>query len=132
MLRALARHLAPPAAEAAPRRAPAPAAAADGRDTTDDPYTPQEYVGGGGYTREGRRRVCFTLQFAPGKVEEYLETHLHVWPELQQLCADSGIHNQSLFMRPDGFVCAYCEVDDTLQACFDRMDADASGVNARW
>ena len=77
-----------------------------------------------------RRRVCFTMNLRPERVDDYLAAHEHVWPEMLDALRAAGWHNYSLFLRRgDGLVVGYLETDD-----FDRAMAemDATDVNARW
>jgi L-rhamnose mutarotase len=74
-------------------------------------------------------RVCFMLQVDPARVDEYRERHRHVWPEMRQALADSGWHNYSLFLHPDGRLVGYLECDDFDAA---REAMARTEVNARW
>ena len=81
-------------------------------------------------TRAGLRRVCFTLQFDPARLDEYLDDHKTVWPEMQQALVSCGWHNYSLFCRRDGFAVGYFETDESFETACARMDA--LEVNQRW
>lgn len=75
------------------------------------------------------RRVCFQLQVKPERLEEYRARHKQVWPEMLQALKRSGWHNYSLFLREDGLLIGYMEVE-SLEAAQANMEAEA--VNARW
>ena len=75
------------------------------------------------------RRVCFLLQVRPDRVDEYRERHRAVWPEMRQALRDAGWRNYSLFLRDDGLLVGYVEVDDFEAA--QRAMAQAE-VNDRW
>jgi len=75
------------------------------------------------------KRVCFQLQVKAARIDEYRRRHAEVWPEMLHALKDSGWHNYSLFMRPDGLLIGYFETDD-LAAAKRRMAA--TEVNARW
>ena len=75
---------------------------------------PETFTGGGGLTRAGHRRVCFTMQFTPSRLDEYLKDHEAIWPEMQQALVECGWHNYSLFYRPDGFAVGYFETSSEL------------------
>ena len=81
-------------------------------------------------TRGGeRQRVCFQLQVRPDRLDEYVERHRTVWPEMLTALASTGWHNYSLFLRDDGLLIGYFEtpsLDDAL-AGMERTE-----VNARW
>ncbi|WP_109508640.1 L-rhamnose mutarotase [Nocardioides speluncae] len=74
-------------------------------------------------------RYCFQLQVRPDRIDEYVERHRTVWPEMLHALAESGWRNYSLFLRADGLLIGYVEADDlaTAQAAMDRTE-----VNARW
>ncbi|NQX26475.1 L-rhamnose mutarotase [Microbacteriaceae bacterium VKM Ac-2854] len=75
-------------------------------------------------------RVCFLLHLKPERVEDYLEAHAVVWPDMLDALSRSGWHNYSLFVRPeDGLVVGYLETDD-FEAALAGMDREE--VNARW
>lgn len=75
------------------------------------------------------RRVCFQLQVKPERLEEYTEHHRAVWPEMLRALKRSGWHNYSLFLREDGLLIGYVEVE-SLEAAQAAMEAKE--VNARW
>ena len=74
-------------------------------------------------------RYCFCLQVKPDRLEEYVDRHRDVWPEMQAALRDTGWHNYSLFLREDGLLVGYLETPDlaAAQAGMARTD-----VNARW
>ena len=74
-------------------------------------------------------RYCFCLQVKPDRLDEYVERHRNVWPEMQAALRDSGWHNYSLFLRDDGLLVGYVEADD-LEAAQKAMAA--TEVNTRW
>jgi L-rhamnose mutarotase len=75
------------------------------------------------------QRVCFQLQVRPGRIEEYKERHRSVWPDMLRALRDTGWHNYSLFLRPDGLLIGYVETP-SLQAA--QAGMAATEVNARW
>jgi L-rhamnose mutarotase len=74
-------------------------------------------------------RYCFQLQVRPERLDEYVERHRAVWPDMLRALAESGWRNYSLFLRADGLLIGYVEADDlaAAQAAMDRTE-----VNARW
>jgi L-rhamnose mutarotase len=74
-------------------------------------------------------RYCFTLQVRPDRMDEYVERHRAVWPEMLDALAETGWRNYSLFLRDDGLLVGYVESDDltAAQAAMARTE-----VNARW
>jgi L-rhamnose mutarotase len=75
------------------------------------------------------KRVCFLLKVREDKIAEYTERHAAVWPEMLQALRDTGWHNYSLFMRPDGLLVGYLETDDFQRAL---QGMAAKEINARW
>lgn len=74
-------------------------------------------------------RVCFLLKVRQEKVAEYRKRHSQVWPEMLQALSESGWHNYSIFLKPDGLLVGYMETDD-FSKCRDAMKNHP--VNARW
>jgi len=75
------------------------------------------------------QRVCFQLQVDPSRLDEYTARHAAVWPDMLEAIAESGRRNYSLFLRPDGLLIGYFEVDD-LEAS--QRFLSASPAAARW
>lgn len=75
------------------------------------------------------KRICFTLQVRPDRLEEYRQRHNSVWPEMRQALRESGWHNYSLFLREDGLLIGYLETPDFDQALAQMAATD---VNRRW
>lgn len=74
-------------------------------------------------------RVCFELKVRPGRIDEYVERHANIWPEMLEALRNAGWANYSLFLTSDGTLIGYLEVDD-----FERALAAMSvtEVNTRW
>jgi L-rhamnose mutarotase len=75
------------------------------------------------------QRVAFILRVKPDRLEEYKRRHTAVWPEMLQALRETGWHNYSLFMRPDGLLFGYLETPD-----FERAKAEMAkrDINTRW
>lgn len=78
---------------------------------------------------DGLKRVCFVLQVKRGRLEEYIERHKRVWPEMLDALRETGWRNYSLFLREDGLLVGYLETPDFEQALAGMA---AREVNARW
>lgn len=78
---------------------------------------------------EVMHRVCFTLRVKTDRLDEYRRRHRQVWPEMQQALRETGWHNYSLFLRPDGLLIGYLETPDFEQALAGMAGKE---VNARW
>ncbi|MGI5237329.1 L-rhamnose mutarotase [Dactylosporangium sp. CA-139066] len=75
------------------------------------------------------RRVVFTLQVKPERLDEYRRRHAQVWPEMLVALRDAGWHEYQLFLRDDGLLVGTLLCED-LAAAQDAMDA--TEVSARW
>jgi L-rhamnose mutarotase len=74
------------------------------------------------------QRSAFVLEIRPDKIDEYVEAHRAVWPEMLDALRQAGIRNYSIF-RHGNEVFGYFESDD-LDAAGRHMAAQE--VNARW
>jgi L-rhamnose mutarotase len=74
-------------------------------------------------------RVCFVLQIKPERLDEYKRRHRSVWPEMQAALRETGWHNYSLFLRPDGLLVGYLETEDFGRA---RAGMAKLEVNEHW
>jgi len=75
------------------------------------------------------QRICFVLLVKKERLEEYKERHRSVWPEMQEALRETGWHNYSLFLRPDGLLVGYLETEDFARA---REGMAVREVNDRW
>jgi L-rhamnose mutarotase len=46
-------------------------------------------------------KTAFKMHLKPGFAEEYRKRHDAIWPELQQLLKQSGIHDYTIFLDED-------------------------------
>jgi len=74
------------------------------------------------------QRSAFVLKVRPDKIDEYVEAHRNVWPEMLDALRMAGIRNYSIF-RHGNEVFGYFESDD-LEAAGAYMSKQE--VNARW
>ena len=75
-------------------------------------------------------RVCFRLKVRLERMDEYVERHRHVWPEMRAALAATGWTNYSLFLdRSDGTLIGYLETPDLAAA---QAGMATTEVNARW
>ncbi len=75
------------------------------------------------------QRICFTLNVHPDRLEEYRQRHREVWPEMREALAETGWHDYTLFLRPDGLLIGYLVTEDFDRA---REAMKALPVNTRW
>jgi L-rhamnose mutarotase len=73
------------------------------------------------------QRTAFVLRVRPDKLDEYIEAHRNVWPELLAALRDAGIRNYTIF-RHGNEMFGYFESDD-LEAASAHMAAQE--VNTR-
>jgi L-rhamnose mutarotase len=74
------------------------------------------------------QRSAFVLRVKPDRIDEYVQAHRNVWPELLDALRDAGIRNYTIF-RYGNEMFGYFEADD-LQSAGAYMAAQE--VNARW
>lgn len=74
------------------------------------------------------QRTAFVLHVKPDRIDEYIEAHAHVWPEMLEALREAGIRNYSIF-RAGTDVFGYFEADD-LELAAELMASRE--VNARW
>src|SRR5262245_48010097 len=67
------------------------------------------------------QRVAFVLRVRPDRIDEYVEAHRNVWPEMLDALRNAGIRNYSIF-RDGTRVFGYFETDD-LEATEQYMAA---------
>ena len=75
------------------------------------------------------QRVCFQLQVRADRLDEYRARHAAVWPDMLRALAETGWHNYSLFLRPDGLLIGYFETPSLEAAVAGMQERE---VNARW
>ncbi len=75
------------------------------------------------------KRICFLLKVREEKVEEYKVRHAAVWPEMLAALRETGWHNYSLFLRPNGLLVGYLEAENFEKCCAAMKEHP---VNARW
>ena len=76
-------------------------------------------------------RVCFRLQLKLDRLDEYIERHAEVWPEMLAALTETGWTNYSLFVdERDGTLIGYLETPD-LAAAQESEPGDDSFVAQR-
>jgi L-rhamnose mutarotase len=76
------------------------------------------------------KRIGFLLKVKADMLDEYKKHHQNVWPEMLDALRESGWHNYSLFLRPDGLLFGYFETPHSLSQAQSLMAA--TEVNTRW
>lgn len=74
------------------------------------------------------QRSAFVLRVRPDKIDEYVEAHRAVWPDMLTALRDAGVSNYSIF-RDGCQVFGYFESDDLARAAAYLADQE---VCARW
>ena len=74
------------------------------------------------------RRSAFVLRVKPERIDDYVEAHRNVWPEMLEALRGAGIRNYSIF-RDGNQVFGYFEADDLDAAA--RFLAEQA-VCTRW
>ena len=73
-------------------------------------------------------RVAWTGRLRPEKIDEYVEAHANVWPEMRAMISESGVRNYSIYRFEDR-VFGYYESDDPAATKAFQAAAD---VTKRW
>ena len=76
------------------------------------------------------KRVGFQLKVKKEKIDEYIQHHKNVWPEMLTALQQTGWHNYSLFIREDGLLFGYFETEESLAVAQAKM-AELE-INTRW
>lgn len=76
------------------------------------------------------KRVGFLLKVKEDKIDEYVEHHENVWPEMLDALRRTGWHNYSLFLRDDGLLFGYFEAEQDFETSLAGMAKE--DVNAKW
>jgi L-rhamnose mutarotase len=76
------------------------------------------------------KRIGFQFKVRSDRLAEYQARHKTVWPEMLAALRETGWHNYTLFLRPDGWIFGYFETDESLQAAQAKMAAKE--INTRW
>ena len=74
------------------------------------------------------QRSAFVLRVRPERLDEYVETHRRVWPEMLDALRRAGIRNYTIF-RHGNEMFGYFEADD-LEAAGRYLEAQE--VVSRW
>jgi L-rhamnose mutarotase len=74
------------------------------------------------------QRQGFVLRVKPERIDEYVEAHRHVWPEMLQALRDAGIRNYTIF-RAGNEMFGYFEADH-LRHTAELLAAQE--VSTRW
>jgi L-rhamnose mutarotase len=73
-------------------------------------------------------RSAFVLRVKPERIDDYVEAHRNVWPEMLDALRDAGIRNYTIF-RSGNQVFGYLESDDLAAAA---AHLEAQEVSTRW
>ena len=76
------------------------------------------------------KRVGFQMKVKKHMIHEYKDWHTKVWPEMLDALRRHGWRNYSLFMRPDGLMFGYVEVEDTFDKALVGMAGEE--INKKW
>jgi L-rhamnose mutarotase len=75
-------------------------------------------------------RVCFRLQLKMDRLDEYIERHAEVWPDMLDELTETGWTNYSLFVdEHDGTLIGYLETPDLAAA---QAGMAGRTVNTKW
>ena len=74
------------------------------------------------------QRSAFVLRVRPDKIDEYVDAHRNVWPEMLDALRNAGIRNYTIF-RAGNEMFGYFEADDLERAAAYLAEQE---VSARW
>lgn len=74
------------------------------------------------------QRIAFRLRVKPDRLDEYLDIHRNVWPEMLAALHDAGYRNYSIFADGNELF-GYLECDDWNAA---QQALSTSDANRRW
>jgi L-rhamnose mutarotase len=74
------------------------------------------------------QRTAFILRVRPDRIDEYVEAHRNVWPEMLDALRGAGIRNYTIF-RADNEMFGYFEADDLAAA---ELYLSQQDVCTRW
>lgn len=73
-------------------------------------------------------RVAWTGRLRPDKIDEYVEAHANVWPDMLAMIKAAGVRNYSIYRFEDRvFGCYECDDPEATQAY-----QAAAEVTKRW
>jgi L-rhamnose mutarotase len=73
-------------------------------------------------------RSAFVLRVRPDRIDEYVQAHASVWPEMLEALHAAGIRNYTIFRDGDQ-VFGYFEADDLARAA---AYLETQEVSTRW
>jgi len=74
------------------------------------------------------QRSAFVLHVKPDRIEDYVDAHRNVWPEMLEALRGAGIRNYTIY-RAGSAVFGYFESDDLAGAA---VHLQAQEVSTRW
>jgi L-rhamnose mutarotase len=74
------------------------------------------------------QRSAFVLRVRPDRLDEYVEAHRNVWPEMLDALRAAGVRNYTIF-RAGNEMFGYFEADDLERAA---AFMEQQPVSARW
>lgn len=76
------------------------------------------------------QRIGFRLQLDIGRIDEYVDRHKNVWPDMQAALTEAGWQNYTLFLdRSDATLFGYFETVDYEAAMSEMAQKE---VNDHW
>jgi L-rhamnose mutarotase len=74
------------------------------------------------------QRTAFVLSVRPDKIDQYIQAHKEVWPEMLGALREAGIRNYTIF-RHGNEMFGYFEADD-LDAAANHLERQQ--ISTRW
>ena len=73
-------------------------------------------------------RIAFKFKLKSGKLNEYIQAHNNVWPEMLNLLEKAGIFNYTIWNNGDE-IFGYYETEDV---CHASETVSQSEINTKW
>lgn len=75
------------------------------------------------------KRHAFKMKLKPGCKEEYKKRHDEIWPELEQILSEAGIHDYSIFLDEEALTLfAFQKREDD----YDDEEVASNAVVRKW
>lgn len=75
------------------------------------------------------KRHAFTMKLKPGCEEEYKKRHDEIWPELQEVLSEAGIHDYSIFLDEESLTLFAVQ---KLEDGYDDEEVASNAVVRKW
>lgn len=75
------------------------------------------------------QRHAFMMKLKPGYEEEYKKRHDEIWPELEQILSEAGVHDYSIFLDEETLILFAVQ---KLEDDYDDEEVASNAVVRKW